>query len=205
MCCRIHSCCCNSVATMSKHHILMDPSQLSTPKQSKLPQSTNWDVCVLCQVSTDEPLQCPLRSTKLATIGSGYASLAEDLLRFQTLQQMPLDLSLERLNDGDGTESTLKAHRAKWHKKCRLKFNKKVFNEHSQAELTTEQQRYNSVHTRSAYCHQQSTEPTCFFCNEPANSADLHKASTHNMTQMCESAPLILRTLLCWPSLQQET
>jgi len=166
---------------MSKRHFLMDPSQLSTSKQSKLSQSTNWDVCVLCQVATDESLQCPLRSTK-PTIGSGYASLAEDLLRFQTLQHMPLDLSLERLNDGDGIESTLKAHRAQWHKKCRLKFNKKMFDEHSRADLTIEQQHSNSVvHTRSADCHSQSTNSTCFFCNEPAGSADLHKASTYNI------------------------
>lgn len=48
-------------------------------------------------------------------VDSGYASLAEDLLRFHTLQHIPMDLNLERLDDGDDIESTLKAHRAEWH------------------------------------------------------------------------------------------
>ena len=125
----------------------MDPTQPSTSKRSKPPPSTNWDICVLCQVVTDESLQCPHRSTK-QSIGSGYASLAEDLLRFQTLQHMPMDINLERLDDGDGIESTLKVHRAQWHKKCRLRFNKKAFDEQSRGDLTTRQQHSASpVHT----------------------------------------------------------
>jgi len=37
------------------------------------------------------------------------------------------------------------------------------------------------MQTQSAHSHSQSTEPTCFFCNEPAGSAGLHKASTYNI------------------------
>ncbi|KAK1876983.1 Lipoprotein-releasing system ATP-binding protein LolD [Dissostichus eleginoides] len=95
---------------------------------------------------------------------------------------MPMDLNLERLDDGNGIEYTLKAHRAEWHKKCRLKFNEKAFNEQSPRELTTGQhQSTYTVHTRSAHSHPQSTEPTCFICNEPAGSADLHNSSTYNI------------------------
>ncbi len=170
------------VATMSKRHILMDPTQPSTSKRSKPPSSTNWDICILCQVTTGEPLQCPLRSTKQSA-GSGYASLTEDLLRFQTLHRMPMDINFERLDDGTGIESTLRAHRAEWHKKCRLQFNKKAFDEQSRRELATGQQFEcaSSMQTRSAHSHPQSTEPTCFFCNEPAGSAGLHMASTYNI------------------------
>lgn len=160
----------------------MDPTQPSSSKQSKPPPSTNWDICVLCQVVTDEPLQCPLRSTK-QSVGSGYVSLTEDLLRFRTLQHKPMDLNLERLDDGDGIESTLKRHKAEWHKRCRLKFNKKAYDELSRGKLTTgQQQRSSSVHTRSVHSHSQSSEPTCFFCNEPATgSSGLHNASTYNI------------------------
>ena len=128
--CVYSSCSGDFSATMPNRHILIDPTQPSTLKRSKPPPSTNWDICVLCQAVTDESLQCPLRSTK-QSVGSGYASLAEDLFRFQTLQHMPMDINLERLDDGDGRESTLKAHRAEWHKKCRLRFNKKAFDEQS--------------------------------------------------------------------------
>ena len=87
---------------------------------------------------------------------------------------MPKDIKLERLDDGNGIESTLKAHRAEWHKKCRLQFNKQALDEQSRRELTTGQQQSAST------MHPQSTEPTCF-CNEPAGSAGLHKASTYNI------------------------
>ncbi|KAI4830182.1 hypothetical protein KUCAC02_001832 [Chaenocephalus aceratus] len=100
------SCSGDFVVTMS-----IDPTQPSTSKQSKPPPSTNWNICVLCQVVTDEYLQCPFRSTK-QPIDRGYASLAEDILRFHILQHMPMDLNLERLDDVNGIEYTLKAHRA---------------------------------------------------------------------------------------------
>ena len=93
---------------MAKRHILVDPNQPSTSKQPKLAARTNWELCILYQTETsDESLQCPLRSTK-KHIGSGYASLAEDLLRFKNLQHMPMNLQVERLDDGDGVEATLR-------------------------------------------------------------------------------------------------
>ena len=137
---------------------------------------------MLCQVVTDEPLQCPLRPTK-QPVGSGYASLAEDLLRFQTLPHMPMDLRLERLDDGNGIESTLREHSSEWHKKCRLRFNQKAFDEQSRGGTSTVQKQSSStaVHTRSVHNHPQSTEPTHFFCDGAAGSAGLHEASTYNI------------------------
>ncbi len=56
-------------------------------------------------------------------MGSGYVSLAKDLLQFQDLGHMPTELNLDRLDDGGGVEATLIAHSALWHKTCRLKYN----------------------------------------------------------------------------------
>ena len=177
---------------MSKRHSLMDPTQPSSSKQSKPPPSTNWDICVLCQVVTDEPLQCPLRNKRKQSVGSGYVSLAEDL-QFRTLQHMPMDLNLEQLDDGDGMEFTLKRHKAKWHKRCRLKLNKKAFDELSRGKVTTAQQNTLSLHTRSAHSHSPSTEPTCFFCNEPAaRSSGFHNASTYNIDRNVRKCALEL-------------
>ena len=101
--------------------------------------------------------------------------VVEDRIRVQTLQRM----QMERLNGGDGIESTLTTHAAEWHKQCRLKFNIKAFDEQSRRELTTGQQRNTpTMHTQSADRLSGSTEPICFFCNEPAGSASLHNAST---------------------------
>ena len=150
-------------STMPKRHMLMNPTEPSL-KRSKPPTITDWDMCVLCQIATYESLQCPLRSTK-QPVGSGYASLVEYLIRFQTLQRMPMDISMERMNDGDGIEST-HTHAAAWHKKCRLKFNRKAFDKRSRGELTTGHQRSTpTVHTRSVNRLSESTGSTCLFCN----------------------------------------
>ncbi|KAK3878931.1 hypothetical protein Pcinc_016474 [Petrolisthes cinctipes] len=94
---------------MSKRHMLIDTAQASTSKhckQSRLPSRTNWELCILCQTKTDEPLQCPLRST-MKPSGVGYASLTEDLVQFKELSHMPVELKMNRLDDGDGVEATL--------------------------------------------------------------------------------------------------
>jgi len=85
---------------------------------------------------------------------------------------------LERLDKGDGIEATLRAHGAQWHKKCRLRFNKKMFDQYSRAEEAKVQQSGTSVHTQAACKRSESTEPVCFFCDEPAGSAGLHEAAT---------------------------
>ena len=107
---------------------------------------------------------------------------------------MPMDLNLEQLDDGDGMESTLKRHEAKWHKRCRLKLNKKAFDELSRGKVTTAQQQNTlSVHTQSAHGHSPSTEPTCFFCNEPAaGSSGFHNASTYNIDRNVRKCALEL-------------
>ncbi|KAG0718627.1 TIMELESS-interacting protein [Chionoecetes opilio] len=127
------------IVTMAKRHILIVPAQPSTSKQSRPPPRTNWELCILCQTETDEPLQCPLRST-MKPSGSGYASLTEDLLQFKELRHMPMELNVNRLDDGDGVEATLGKPQAQWHKKCRLKFNKKIFDQQSRAESASGQQ-----------------------------------------------------------------
>lgn len=107
---------------MSKRHILIDLAQPSTSKHSKLHCPTNWELCALCQVETGEYLQCPARSSK-PPVGNGYVSLTRDLLEFQEIRQIPAELDLDRLDDGNGIETTLMTNRAQCHKTCQLKYN----------------------------------------------------------------------------------
>lgn len=194
---------CSVIATMSKRHSLVDPTaQPSTSTVSKPAPSTNWDICVLCQAVTDEPLLCPLRNTKKQSVGSGYVSLAEDLVRFRALQHIPMDLNLERLDDGDGIESTLRRHNAGWHKTCRIKFIKRAYDVLRQKLNTEQHENTSSVHTQSA--HQQSLVASFAISQQKVLRVyTMHQLITS--TQMCGSVPLNLRTLLCWPSLQKVT
>ena len=56
-------------------------------------------------------------------IGSGYKTLADHLIKFHELGQMPVELGINSLDEGNGIEAPLIAHHAKWHKSCRLKLN----------------------------------------------------------------------------------
>jgi len=97
---------------MAKRHVLVDPNKPSTSKQPKRDTRTDWKLCIFCQTDIPgETLQCPLRSTK-KPIGSSYASLADELLHFQNLHHMPMNLQVGGLDEGDGVEATLRRHSA---------------------------------------------------------------------------------------------
>ena len=81
---------------------------------------TNWKLCLICQEQKEEPLTCPSQS-KRKDVGSGYRSLAESLIRFNELGQLPIHLN--RLDEGNGIEMTMVANNAKYHQSCRLQYN----------------------------------------------------------------------------------
>lgn len=165
---------------MLKRHILIDPAHPSASKQSKSYYPPNWELCALCQEETGEVLQCPARSTSKPS-GIGYTSLARDLLAFQEYGQIPPELDLDRLDDGDGIEDTLRTNRAQWHKACRVKYNETKLQRRRKSDEKAEQSDTITVHTRSTHTQASQVntkDPLCFFCNKPAGSEILHEAST---------------------------
>jgi len=102
---------------MAKTFKLVDTT-LSTPlSSSQQPAVTNWELCMICQEDTEEPLTCPSKS-KRKDVGSGYSSLADNLIKFNQLGQLPFTLG--RLDDGSGIEMTMKNNSAQYHQSCRL-------------------------------------------------------------------------------------
>ena len=83
---------------------------------------TDWKLCVICQEHTSEALRCPLQNTR-ADKGSGYTSLAEHLIQFNELGQLPSTLAIERLDEDHGIEAATVANKAQYHHTCRLKYN----------------------------------------------------------------------------------
>jgi hypothetical protein len=82
----------------------------------------NWKLCIICQVKTNEPLQCPANS-KRSDVGSGYKSSADNIKSFQDLGEIPQKLDPKKIDDGSGIENSLIRNKASWHKSCRNKFN----------------------------------------------------------------------------------
>ena len=62
----------------------------------------------MCSLSRDtgEPLQCPARS-KRSDLGAGYETLASNLKQFVELGSLPLPVSLDALDEGNGVENAL--------------------------------------------------------------------------------------------------
>ena len=146
-----------------KRRALVNPALSSTPKQLKSTFAINWELCVLCQTETDETLQCPARSSKLP-VGSGYMPLAENLNQFKDLGIVPMDLDVEKLDEGIGIQETLMIHRAKWHKTSTLKFNKQALQlvSRKQTKQRSQNAATSGVQTRSAFSHTAALN-LCFF------------------------------------------
>ena len=56
--------------------------------------------------------------------GSGYTTMAANLVKFDKLGKLPI--TLQRLDEGQGVEVTMVAHQAKWHKTCMLQYNNTI-------------------------------------------------------------------------------
>ena len=175
---------------MSKRHALI---HAGTPAPRKV-CTTNWAICVLCQQVKREALQCPARSSKML-IGIGYASLAQHLLQFKAHGHMPMDHDVEKLDEGDGMEATMRNHNASWHKTCRLKFNQTQLDhvarrkeeqdivEAMEVETTQDEGVNFGVRTRSSVERHDYKKEVCFFCDEPGGTAGLHYACTHDINR----------------------
>ena len=56
-------------------------------------------------------------------MGSGYSSLAEKLIEFNGLGQLPFQLERLHVDEGQGIEITMVANNAHYHQSCRFKYN----------------------------------------------------------------------------------
>ena len=95
----------------SKKFKLIDAGKLSL-NLSQQSTSTNWELCIICQELAAEPLTSPLNSKRKDT-GKGYHSLAENLVKFDELGELPRTLHLDRLlNGGEGIGAAMISHKA---------------------------------------------------------------------------------------------
>ena len=140
--------------------------------------TTNWNLCALCQEDKAEALQCPAES-KRYNVGAGYATLAENIHKFDELGWMPMHVCTSRLNEGDGIESTLSRYKACWHKSCYLNFNSTKL-KRAEKRLTSENdQPAGGKYTRSnSQCNTSvDSIATCFICDQFGT----HKKPLHSV------------------------
>ena len=139
----------------------------------------------LVEVKTkNETLQCPADS-KRRDVGAGYQTLSNNIVKFSELGNIPLQINLASLDEGDGIETTFLRRKARWHKNCHSLFNasklERVRKRVSLEEETNEAS--NHKYTRSSTSSQASqsaerTEDLCFLCDK---RADGDKNQLHNV------------------------
>ena len=140
----------------------------------------NWDLYILCQESTSEPL----RSTE-----EGIQSLSNSLLQFKPINALPRQLSI-LCSENCELQLQLQNNNAKYHHKCKSKYNarmynraKKEFNEFidvSPAEIETLHHRHT---LRSDVEKSFLGELKCIFCTKYDDLCNLMAAGTYHAPQ----------------------
>ena len=147
---------------------------------------TNWELCAICQEDRAESIVHPATS-KWPNIGSGYKTLAWNLIQFGELGLLPRMLQLDRLDEAEGIEAALVAHKAVYHKKCMLRFNttklqraqKRSAGGSSSGEGSAiPRKRSRALSTESSA----SSKPSCFSCGIPGVGT-LYEATTFQTDQ----------------------
>ena len=133
--------------------------------------SLQWNLCVICQQATSEPLRCPLNAHTFHS--DVYSTFLDNVAEFKSLNALPVQLKFD-------TETTsvddLVSHQAKWHQSCHLKF--------SLSKLKKARERGNRVaendqpSTRPSIKRKASGTDKCIFCDEGDSSGVLHNFST---------------------------
>jgi len=78
----------------------------------------DWNICLICQENTTEPVICPLNSGTSNI--SPYSSFLDSVNSFRALGMLPVELKFGE----DMTVNELVENQGVWHRSCHLKFNK---------------------------------------------------------------------------------
>ncbi len=134
-------------------------------------------------MDTGTALQYPANNNMSAPTVDGYVSLTSNLIEFAELGEIPINIDIARLNDGDGIETTMRRHTARWHKACHLKVNQTKLKrlQHSMKSKNVKADGPSPIATRTTHKKVDLTKDICFLCNEPAGSKNLHRACTHDI------------------------
>ena len=97
----------------------------SSSSSNYLHNKLDWGKCFICGKETKDKLRCSI-STRSADAKKSYDDLAGRIKAFESIHMLPVELEIKKLEDGVELGQSLLIHKAKFHKICKLKFNKKA-------------------------------------------------------------------------------
>ncbi|KAE8744656.1 hypothetical protein FOCC_FOCC008717 [Frankliniella occidentalis] len=145
----------------------------------------NWDVCCLCQETSSDDLVCPANNPNASQINKGYNTLSVNIERLKgSTHVFPSKRKSEHFDEGCGIKETLIKNRAKWHKKCIVKYTTRFSNilEELTSENGHQEHKTSDVKTRSSSVAINPKEEVCFLCKkESEENQPLHRCMTYEI------------------------
>ena len=175
----------NNVKYLQTHCVSWWRSRNSTTVYLRPASNRDWSFCFICKEMTPESLTSPSQNTRQDE-GSSYSILAGHLRRFNDLGLLLKSFLFSRLDEGSGVEAALNTNNARYHKTCRLRYNKSKFDRAEKRHLkigddkieeATDGKRTRNL-SRPSSTEPKQQEVKCFFCREAPGSASVHKAAT---------------------------
>lgn len=169
---------------------LSEVDDLQVSGSASATPDVDWNLCFICQFPSDEDLTCPGNYANRFK-KKGYSSLAENLQAFQKLGVLPDNFALVNCIN---IEETLVDNSAKFHDRCRLRFNKtelqraqnrkrKLDEAIVSVDVEIDEKRQDACQspckTRGIHSSQSPEVRSCFFCDYPESEGrPVHRVST---------------------------
>lgn len=132
-------------------------------------------ICVLCKAKTAEKLICPAKSKLPA---NSYSTVSRNILKFHEINQLPLQLNIAEINDGNGIESYFKDHSVCWHKSCANLFSNLKL-ERKLNQLKKVEKPSTSRTVRTSFVTTADVPEKCLFCDKVSTKFEkLHQIET---------------------------
>ena len=162
---------------------------------------TDWKLCVICQEHTSEVLRRPLQNSQVDK-GSGYTSLAEHLIQFTELGQLPSTLPTDWMRVTVLKQlwlrtrlSTIIQVEVQWHE---VEQNKKASMQWMSGWSTV---RMHVRRSQPSWTPGMTQEDICFFCRQPGGNEGFHRAEMFKVHKWVGAAATLLQERLgtWWP------
>ena len=133
--------------------------------------------------------------SKRADKGSGYTSLADHLIQFNDLGQLPSTLLIGRLDEGHGIEAAMVENKAQYHQTCRLKYNETMLKRAKKRACSEDPDQQSECKLRRSQPIRapEMRQDICFFCRQPAGNEGLREAATFKLDNRVRTAATLLQ------------
>ena len=99
---------------------------MDTSEDEDIPEPvSNFDLCIICQKKSTEKCIDPSLNNDPKVLGQGFSSFAMQLKEFHQIGALKCPrLQKMTVDHGDNLDTHMRLMAVKWHKTCKLKYNK---------------------------------------------------------------------------------